>query len=86
ITQKGMLRTVKNEQMVQGLLSMGTLFEVYVDFEKNDANYSGFKWTSANGPEIEINEGTSCFGKITVHSEKPITLVIPALKKFFDLY
>ncbi|MGH1387225.1 NHLP bacteriocin system secretion protein [Kordia sp.] len=86
ITQKGMMMTVKNDQLVQGLLSRGALFEVYVEFEKDEESYSGFKWTSAKGPQIAINEGTSCMGKITVKTEPPATMVVPALKKFFDLY
>lgn len=86
ITQKGMMMTVKNNQLVQGLLSRGALFEVYVEFEKDDEAFSGFKWTSAKGPQIAINEGTSCMGKITIKSEPPATMVVPALKKFFDLY
>ena len=86
ITKKGMMMTVKNDQLVQGLLSRGALFEVYVEFEKDEEAFSGFKWTSAKGPQIAINEGTSCMGKITVKSEPPATMVVPALKKFFDLY
>jgi HlyD family secretion protein len=86
ITQKGMMMTVKNDQLVQGLLSMGALFEVYVEFEKDDEAFSGFRWTSAKGPKIAINEGTSCTGKITVKSEPPATMVVPALRRFFDLY
>ncbi|WP_299435374.1 NHLP bacteriocin system secretion protein [uncultured Aquimarina sp.] len=86
ITQKGMMMTVKNDQLVAGLLAKGALFEVYVEFEEDHETYSGFKWTSAKGPEIAINEGTSCMGKITVNTEPPATMVVPALKKFFDLY
>ncbi len=86
ITQKGMMTTVKNDQLVQSLLRGGALFEVHVEFEKDEESFSGFKWTSAKGPEIAINEGTSCMGKITVKSEPPVTIVVPALKKFFDLY
>jgi len=86
ITQKGMMTSVKNDQLVQSLLKLGAPFEVHVEFEKDPASYSGFKWTSAKGPNVFINEGTSCSGKITVKSESPITIVIPALKKFFELY
>ncbi|WP_420551239.1 NHLP bacteriocin system secretion protein [Tenacibaculum aiptasiae] len=86
ITQKGMMMTVKNDQLVSGLLSKGALFEVYVEFEEDKEAFSGFKWTSAKGPEIAINEGTSCMGKITVKTEPPAAIVVPALKKFFDLY
>lgn len=86
ITQKGMMMTVKNDQLVSGLLTKGALFEVYVEFEEDKDTFSGFKWTSAQGPEIAINEGTSCMGKITVKTEPPAAIVVPALKKFFDLY
>ncbi len=86
ITQKGMMMTVKNDLLVTGLLTQGALFEVYVEFEEDKETFSGFKWTSVGGPDIAIKEGTSCLGKITVKTEPPATMVVPALKKFFDLY
>jgi NHLM bacteriocin system secretion protein len=86
ITQQGMLTSVKNDQLTKQLLTGGPLFEVYVDFEKDPVSYSGYKWTSAKGPDIFLKEGTSCLGKITIKREPPVTLVVPAFKKFFDLY
>ena len=86
VTQQGMMTSMKNDQLVQGLLRMGAPFEVYVEFEPSTDSYSGYEWTSARGPEVLINAGTSCMGKITVKEEPPIAMVIPALKKFFDLY
>lgn len=86
ITQQGMLTSVKNDQLAKGLLAAGPLFEVHVDFEKDPISYSGFKWTSAKGPDLFIKEGTSCMGKITINEEPPVTIVVPAFKKFFDLY
>lgn len=86
ITQQGMLNSVKNDQLAKGLLAMGPLFEVHVDFEKDLNSYSGFRWTSAKGPDVKIKEGTSCMGKITIYEERPVTIVVPAFKNFFDLY
>ena len=86
ITKQWMKTSVKNDQLVQSLIGMGAPFEVHVEFEKDPSSYSGFSWTSAQGPKVLINEGTSCVGKVTVKSEPPIAIVIPALKKFFDLY
>lgn len=86
VTQQGMMTSMKNDQLVQSLLQMGAPFEVYVEFEENADAYSGYAWTSAAGPEITINAGTSCNGKITVQEQPPIAMVIPAFKKFFDLY
>ncbi|MEA5461130.1 NHLP bacteriocin system secretion protein [Arcicella sp. LKC2W] len=86
ITQQGMMTSVKNDQLAKGLLSSGPLFEVHVEFDKDSNSYSGFKWTSAKGPDIAIKEGTSCTGKITIKQENPASIVVPAFKKFFDLY
>jgi NHLM bacteriocin system secretion protein len=86
ITQQGMMTSVKNDQLAKGLLASGPLFEVHVEFDKDTASYSGFKWTSAKGPDVLIKEGTSCTGKITIKQEAPATIVVPAFKKFFDLY
>lgn len=86
ITQQGMMTSVKNDQLAKGLLAMGPLFEVHVQFEKDTSSYSGFRWTSAKGPDIAIKEGTSCMGQITIKQENPITIVVPAFKKFFNLY
>lgn len=86
ITQQGMMTSVKNDQLAKGLLASGPLFEVHVEFEKDTQSYSGYKWTSAKGPNVAIKEGTSCSGKITINQEPPATIVVPAFKKFFDLY
>ncbi len=86
ITQQGMMTSVKNDQLAKGLLALGPLFEVHVEFEKDAESHSGFRWTSAKGPDIDIKEGTSCMGQITVKQENPISIVVPAFKKFFDLY
>lgn len=86
ITQQGMMTSVKNDQLAKGLLASGPLFEVHVEFEKDPNSYSGYKWTSAKGPNVSIKEGTSCNGKITINQEPPATIVVPAFKKFFDLY
>lgn len=86
ITQQGMMTSVKNDQLAKGLLASGPLFEVHVEFEKDPNSYSGYKWTSAKGPDVSIKEGTSCNGKITINQEPPATIVVPAFKKFFDLY
>ncbi|MCS3871384.1 HlyD family secretion protein [Chryseobacterium ginsenosidimutans] len=86
ITERGMMTSVKNDQLAKGLLASGPLFEVHVEFEKDPTSFSGYKWTSAKGPNVSIKEGTSCNGKITINQEPPATIVVPAFKKFFDLY
>jgi HlyD family secretion protein len=85
-TQQGMMTIMKNEQLVSQLLAIGAPFEVHVTFEKNPKSFSGFSWTSGEGPQIEVHSGTSCSSQITVLEQAPIVMVIPALKKFFEIY
>ena len=86
VTQQGMMTVMKNDQLVRRLLQIGAPFEVHVEFIEDEESFSGYAWTSAKGPEITINAGTSCSGKITVKQDAPIAMVVPAFKKFFDLY
>jgi HlyD family secretion protein len=86
VTQQGMMASMQNDQLVNSMLRLGAPFEVVVEIERNAETPSGFSWTSAEGPDISINTGTSCLGKITVNEEAPIAMIVPAFKEFFDLY
>lgn len=44
-------------------------------------NVSGFKWTSADGPPKKITSGTLCAYQIIVDERRPISYVIPMVKK-----
>jgi len=86
VTQQGMMASMQNDQLVNSMLRLGAPFEVVVEFHKDPSTYSGYSWTSSEGPEIKINTGTSCIGKITVKEETPVAMIVPAFKDFFDLY
>jgi HlyD family secretion protein len=44
-------------------------------------NVSGFRWTSALGPPKKITAGTPCVYQIIVEEKRPISYVIPMVKK-----
>jgi HlyD family secretion protein len=44
-------------------------------------NFSGYRWTSPSGPPVTVKSGTLCSAEIVVDQQRPIELVIPALKK-----
>jgi HlyD family secretion protein len=50
--------------------------------EHDTSTASGFKWTSRSGPQIEVNGGTLLTATITTQKQAPITLVIPALRRW----
>ncbi len=77
---------LKNEQLVQQMLSLGAPFEVHVEFVRADTGQGAYLWTSREGPPVPILPGTPCTGRVTVQRQTPIAIVLPALKEFFQLY
>lgn len=83
-TEEGMLRTLKNKQLVQELSGGGAPFEVSVELTLDSHSKDGFKWSSSAGPETDINPGTLAEGGIIVRRLRLIGLVIPGFEHLFD--
>ncbi|MBZ0088970.1 MAG: HlyD family efflux transporter periplasmic adaptor subunit, partial [Thermoanaerobaculia bacterium] len=49
--------------------------------DSNPKNVSGFRWTSAVGPPKKITSGSLCTYQIIVEQKRPISYVIPMVKK-----
>ena len=81
-TTQGMMRVLKNEQLVQTLSGGGAPFEVYADLRIDPATQSGFKWSSSDGPPMDIQTGTVCRASVTVDERRPIELVLPILREW----
>ncbi|MDF2867869.1 MAG: putative efflux pump rane fusion protein, partial [Gammaproteobacteria bacterium] len=56
-----------------------------IDLIEDQKTYSGFRWTSSQGPNLLIGNGTLATATVTIKEQAPITLIIPALKRFFGL-
>lgn len=80
VTVQGMLATLGNEGLVQQMAEQGVSLEVRINLAPNAATYSGYTWTTAEGPPIRINSGTIVSGAITVSTQRPIAAVIPQFK------
>lgn len=83
-TTIGMMRTLKNDQLVETLSGDGAPFEIQVELLRDEATPTGYKWSSSVGPaDMEINSGTPADAEVTVRSMRMISLVIPALERLF---
>ena len=51
----------------------------------NNSTPSGYDWTSSEGPPVTISAGTLCTGTVTVKRQRPISLVIPTVRKKLNL-
>lgn len=78
-TDQGMMRVLKNEQLVRELAAGGAPIEVRVELLRDASTPTGYRWSSSRGPETEINTGTLIGGEVTVGKESVLGLVIPGL-------
>jgi HlyD family secretion protein len=77
------MRELDNPELVQSFLALtaGTPIAVRAVLKEAPDNPSGYEWSSGAGPEIFLSTGTPCAGSITTKEQKPITLLLPALRK-----
>lgn len=80
VTPEEVRRTLANDQMAARFVDQ-TPFKVRAAPILDPATPSGFKWTSSKGPPIKISGGTPCSAQVIVEERRPISLVIPLLKK-----
>lgn len=84
-TAEGMMRTLKNQQLVQSFLQQGAPYEVQATLILDDRTPSGYAWSSSSGPDTVIQSGTIANATVTVEKHRPVAMIMPALKKFLGV-
>jgi HlyD family secretion protein len=79
-TPRGMLRVLKNNDLIATLSAAGPLHEVHVDLMPDQATASLYRWSSSAGPPSRIQSGTLCDAQIAFDTRRPIELVLPFLR------
>ncbi|MBR9813720.1 NHLP bacteriocin system secretion protein [bacterium] len=85
-TTQNMMQDVRNELLVRQLATAGAPFRIEVELLADTATPSGYAWTSADGPRLQVAAGTLCDARIAVKQQRPIELVIPAIRKMLYRY
>ncbi len=84
-TAKGMMRVLKNQQLINTLSGAGAPYEVHAELILDPDTPSQFRWTSSSGPPTKIQSGTLAEGFITVKTQRPISRVLPILRKWLGV-
>jgi HlyD family secretion protein len=82
-THQSMMNVLENDALVQKLASAGPPTTLYASLVQTTNTPSGFRWSSSEGPPHPIAAGTICSANVVVREQRPISLVIPAIKAFF---
>lgn len=81
VTPAELMRNFENEVLVRTLTNGGPVTELDIEMKEDPATPSGYKWSSRRGPPVNISSGTLCTAQIVKRWQKPITLVLPSLKR-----
>ena len=84
-TLQGMMRVLKNEQLVHQLSSQTSPITAQADLTPSRDTVSGYRWSSPEGPPTHVESGTLCNASVTLKNERPITLVVPLLRRMLDV-
>jgi HlyD family secretion protein len=82
---EAMNRLLRNQSLIQHFTAAGTVYEVKVRPVLDPTTPSGFKWTSRQGPPIQLGSGTLLRVQIPVQEKRPIELVIPAIRTWIGI-
>lgn len=74
-----------NPDLARQMARNGAPFEVRAVLEAAPGREGGYVWTSSRGQEIPLSSGLLLTASVTVRRAPPITLVIPALRRWSGL-
>ena len=81
VTPEGLKQTLRNDRLVDELMGKSAPIEVITQLMPDKGTPSGFKWSSSKGPPTQVFSGTIATGSVVVENRKPISYVLPVLKK-----
>ena len=79
-TSRGMLRVLKNQELVAALSAAGPPQEVHVDLIPDQSTVSRYRWSSSKGPPLALQTGTLCSAAVVYATRRPIDIVMPLLR------
>ncbi len=82
---QGMMLTLGNSELVRQLSGDGAPIEVRVELVMDSSTHSGYKWSTPNGPPIVVDDGTFCVGEVKVERKRPVSMVMPFIKKLLPI-
>ncbi|BAY23398.1 secretion protein HlyD [Calothrix sp. NIES-2100] len=75
------------ESLAENLAPSGTKAPIQVFAElETSKTYSGYKWSSSKGPDIQLSSGTTVQVRVKVGEVAPISYIIPLFKSVTGIY
>lgn len=81
VSDNYLVSSLQNISLANTFHQIQNPIEVRVSIIPDPTTYSGYKWSSSKGPAQKIGSGYICSAKVTTNSKRPVSLIIPTLKK-----
>lgn len=85
-TREGIMKILGNEQLVTDLTQNSVAIKVVADLIPDSNTFSGYRWSSSQGPPVKIYSGTLAASTVIVRRNRPISLVMPFFRKQTGIY
>ncbi|WP_427159580.1 NHLP bacteriocin system secretion protein [Aliinostoc sp. HNIBRCY26] len=83
VTKEGANSLIGNPDLVSKILPTGGGdMEVRAEMVIDSSTFSGYRWSSSQGPKLNISAGTTTTVRVKVAEQAPITFVLPILREF----
>ena len=80
VTTEAVETRVGNAEVARRLTAGGDKIQVMVELNRGPTK-SGFKWTSGEGPDIEVTAGNNVVVRTIIDERQPISYIIPFLRE-----
>lgn len=86
ITPDDIAVTVGNPDIAKTLTTNGqAMIQAVAQLEKDPTTASGYRWSSSEGPSLQISSGTIVSVRVRVGEQAPIAYVLPTLRRWTGL-
>ena len=72
---------MQNPALAQEFLANSSPIEVKISMVPDPTTETGFHWSSSRGPDNSLSAGISTTGFVIVRSRRPISMIVPLIKK-----
>ena len=88
VTLEDMSAILGNKNLAESIArsSSNAPVQVFVQLQTDPNTFSGYKWSSSQGPPLKLSSGTTAQVRVKVGEVAPIAYVIPLFRKWTGFY
>lgn len=85
VTESVLENSLGNSALAAQMMAEGAPIKVTVKLDTDAATKSGLRWTSSEGPPVEMSAGTTADVRVLTELRQPISLLLPVLQTWFTV-